>query len=55
MKKSRKRMGSPHSEAASILERGRGRILRKSAMRLIMSHGRTMGRLSLMWLMTNWA
>jgi hypothetical protein len=53
IKKSRKRMVSPHSEAASIRDRGRGRILRKSAAKLIMSHGSIMGRLSLVLLMIN--
>jgi hypothetical protein len=52
-KKSRKIMYSPHSEAASICDKGNGRILRKSAMKLIMSQGRTMGRFNLILFMTN--
>jgi len=53
IKKSRTIMVSPHSEDASILERGKGSILRKSTIKLIMSHGSTMGRLNLILLMTN--
>ena len=52
-KESRKIMDSPHSEEASIFDSGKGRILRKSAMKLIMSQGRTIGRLNLILLITN--
>ena len=52
-KKSKKRRYSPHSDEANIRDKGNGRILRKSAMKLIMSQGRTMGRLNLILFMTN--
>ena len=51
-KKSSRIMNSPQSEEASCLDSGKGRILRKSAIKLIRSQGRTMGRLNLMLLMT---
>ena len=53
IKKSRKRTISPHSEVAKVLDSGNGRILRKSAIKLITSQGRTIGRLNLILLMMN--